>query len=347
MPVFKVTISLSWRPRRGRISFLLPRCQTSRLGNYPELDLAFSCRTGTTASLGTQNSAVGENFMSNKLQVEVHILMCGKKAISWILTHSQILPWFGLTVDFIFLYSPWQPWHLPERCSPSRWKPEAAAGTPGTCRLAPASSLGWETKSRGSNPKPHPSGGAQPIHLSGKEKCIRMPWKFSICFSLAPAALEKHSEVSIGFGWGRDGIFSASPEAYTPLGELHLYAHRMPSDCLGLYLWADPMGSPHACKWSSLSPSPAPKRQRAGFSWNLLPRQSQTRHYNKDFFSFFPFARVCARRTPRNLVFQTEVIYWNVDYLKKKNGKGYRAWFLIPANIEKRMLVSQLSECKN
>lgn len=118
MPVFKVTISLSWRPRRGRISFLLPRCQTSRLGNYPEPDLALSCGTGTTASLGTQNLAVGENIIGNKLQAEVHILMCGKKAILWILTRSQILPWFRLTVDFILLYSLWQAWHLPEWCSP-------------------------------------------------------------------------------------------------------------------------------------------------------------------------------------------------------------------------------------
>lgn len=118
MPVFKVTLSLSWKPRRGRISFLLPRCQTSRLGNYPKLALALGCMTGIAASLGTQSSAVGENFISNKHQVEVHILMCGKKAIFWIFTPSQILWWFGLTVDSIFLYSPWQPWHLPERCSP-------------------------------------------------------------------------------------------------------------------------------------------------------------------------------------------------------------------------------------
>lgn len=38
---------------------------------------------------------------------------------------------------------------------------------------------------------------------------------------------------------------------------------------------------------------------------------------------FFFLACVCARRMPRNLVFQTEVIYLNMDYLK--NGKGYRA----------------------
>lgn len=167
-----------------------------------------------------------------------------------------------------------------------------------------------------------PSASAQPTNLSSKEKHIQMPWKFSICFSLAPAASEKHSEVSIGLGRDGDGVFSTSPEAYTPLGELHLHAHRMPSDCFGLHLWADPMGSPHACQWSFLSPSLAPKRQRASFSWDLLPRQSQTRHHNKEFFFL---ACVYARRTPRNLVFQTEVIYLNMDYLK--NGKGYRAWF--------------------
>ena len=133
---------------------------------------------------------------------------------------------------------------------------------------------------------------AQPTSLSSKEKHVQMPSKFSICFSSAPAASEKHSEVSIGLGRDGDGVFSTSPEAYTPLGELHLHAHRMPSDCFGLHLWADPMGSPHACQWSFLSLSLAPKRQRASFSWNLLPRQSQTRHHNKEFFCF-PCLCVC------------------------------------------------------
>lgn len=61
--------------------------------------------------------------------------------------------------------------------------------------------------------------------------------------------------------------------------------------------------------------------------------------------NFFFLAPVHARRTPRNLVFQTEVIYLNVDYLKKR--EGIQGLILIPANREKRMLVSQLSECKN
>lgn len=38
--------------------------------------------------------------------------------------------------------------------------------------------------------------------------------------------------------------------------------------------------------------------------------------------NFFFLACVCARRMPRNLVFQAEVIYLDMDYLK--NGKGYR-----------------------
>jgi hypothetical protein len=37
---------------------------------------------------------------------------------------------------------------------------------------------------------------------------------------------------------------------------------------------------------------------------------------------FFSFASMYARSTPCNLVFQTKVIYLNMDYLK--NGKGYR-----------------------
>lgn len=61
--------------------------------------------------------------------------------------------------------------------------------------------------------------------------------------------------------------------------------------------------------------------------------------------NFFLLAHVHARRTPRNLASQTEIIYLNVDYLKKR--EGIQGLILIPANREKRMLVSQLSECKN
>lgn len=42
----------------------------------------------------------------------------------------------------------------------------------------------------------------------------------------------------------------------------------------------------------------------------------------------FFFSSLCScmcQEEPHNLVFQTEVIYLNTDYLK--NGKGYRAWF--------------------
>lgn len=207
--------------------------------------------------------------------------MLGKKASLWILTNSQIHLRFMVTVDFILQDSPWQPWHLPEWRSPlgKCWRPVPE----------PFGCAGWQPPAHwAEKPKawvltPNPAS-AQPTNLSSKEKYIQMPWKFSICFSLAPAASEKHSEVSIGFGRDGDVVFSTSPEAYTPLGELHLHAHRMPSDCFGLHLWADPMGSPHACQWSSLSPSLSPKRQRASFPWNLLLRQSQTRYHNKEFF---------------------------------------------------------------
>lgn len=169
-----------------------------------------------------------------------------------------------------------------------------------------------------------------------------MPWKFSICFSLAPAALEKHWEVSIGFGWDRDGIFSASPEAHTSHLELHLHAHRIQADCLGLHLWADLMGSPHACKWGSLSRSLAPERPRAGFSWNLLPRQFQTRRHNKEFL--FPCSCACQEDTTQ-LGFPDWGNLFKRGLFEKR--EGIQGLILIPANREKRMLVSQLSECKN
>lgn len=51
---------------------------------------------------------------------------------------------------------------------------------------------------------------------------------------------------------------------------------------------------------------------------------------------------------PCNSLFQAEVIYLNMDYLKKKKKwEGIQGLILIPANTEERMLVSQLSECKN
>jgi hypothetical protein len=62
--------------------------------------------TGTPKLLGIQYSAVGENFMSNKLQVKQHILMFSGNAILQILIHSHILLWSRFTVDIIFLCGP-------------------------------------------------------------------------------------------------------------------------------------------------------------------------------------------------------------------------------------------------